>query len=433
MQVGYMTGDNFATDFVLVKSIAASAMTEHSGSGLQPAGHGVYDTVHFDSIPDGNYRIAFRWVSSGTSLMAACIDDISVWSSYTCYPPTLVSAIGDYQSDTITVNGTGIAYQIAYGTEENALNDTLTVSSAVIPVTGLAQNTTYYFAVRQQCDSVRWSNWTRGSFTTDEMPCMAPATPTVSDVTYTGATIAWEPGLLQNKWLVHLTGINTDRNDTISTAPTITYTDLVQGGSYSVEVRALCGDDFSPWTEAASFTTTNCQPVSDVSISDITATSVKVSWTNGDNEGSGEWSIEYGYTGFSRGEGTTVTSQTNPYTIGDLEPNTQYDVYVASVCGDGMMSVWSQVATFTTAEGEGIDGVASDGVALYPNPATGSVTLSVAVQSTVNVIDLSGREVLRAECHEGTNQINLEGVASGAYYVRIVSEQATAIRKLIVR
>ena len=77
---------------------------------------------------------------------------------------------------------------------------------------------------------------------------------------------------------------------------------------------------------------------------------------------------------------------------------------------------------------------------LYPNPAKGSTTVSVTGISgkvRIAVLDLSGREVLgeTMECSADCEKtLDIEGLAEGAYFVRITSEAgAPMVKKLIVR
>ena len=108
LEVGYLTGASYATDFVAVKRINASSNTIHSGNGLQ-TGHGIFDTVSFDSVPAGNFPICFRW-NYTTSYYSVCLDDIAVWSNaVSCNPPVI-----DY--DTVgenfaTVGWSGVHHQ----------------------------------------------------------------------------------------------------------------------------------------------------------------------------------------------------------------------------------------------------------------------------------------------------------------------------------
>ena len=302
--------------------------------------------------------------------------------------------------------------------------------------TGLTPNTTYTVGVRQQCGATSLSSWTVSTVTTSDVPCLAVSDLRLVSATFTSVTVGWTPAGQESAWNVRVYS-NTFDTTVRATMATATVGGLQRGVAYNVLVQPLCGSAASvegPWNDTPlSVTTADCDAPSYVSFSDITSSSVKVAWeTTG---GASAWRIEYGYSGFSRGEGVSVDVQTNPYTLTGLEENTTYDVYVATICGStDVMSVWSQVASFTTSRGgEGIDGVEADGIALYPNPASGSVTVLTGEAATVSVIDQSGREVRRVESTEGVVSVNLEGMASGAYYVRVVSERATAVRKLIVR
>jgi hypothetical protein len=82
----------------------------------------------------------------------------------------------------------------------------------------------------------------------------------------------------------------------------------------------------------------------------------------------------------------------------------------------------------------GIDEVEESAVVLYPNPATSHVTLrGVEAGSQVSVVDMNGRMVREAKANGSSVQLSLDGMAKGAYFVRIMGEKQSAIRKLIVK
>lgn len=74
---------------------------------------------------------------------------------------------------------------------------------------------------------------------------------------------------------------------------------------------------------------------------------------------------------------------------------------------------------------------------LQPNPATSNVKLNIqGVEGTVNcsIIDMNGRVVYSADVNAGQPYtIDLSGVAAGAYFVRVVTDNACKVEKLIVR
>lgn len=83
---------------------------------------------------------------------------------------------------------------------------------------------------------------------------------------------------------------------------------------------------------------------------------------------------------------------------------------------------------------QGIDDVDGNAIALFPNPASTTVTLSgLSGMEQVAIVDMNGREVYRVQANHQSLTIDLTGFAQGAYFVRITGEQQTAIRKLIVK
>ena len=89
-------------------------------------------------------------------------------------------------------------------------------------------------------------------------------------------------------------------------------------------------------------------------------------------------------------------------------------------------------ATFAPVSHEGIGGVYGTTMALYPNPATGSVNIALGERAEVSIVDQSGRIVSRMAV-EGSATIDLDGMVKGAYYVHAVSASGVAVRKLIVK
>lgn len=177
-----------------------------------------------------------------------------------------------------------------------------------------------------------------------------------------------------------------------------------------------------------SFTPAPCDPVTDVTVSNVTGRSATVTWTA--PEGQTTWEIEYGTPGHTAGAGTIVTADSNPYDLTDLEPSTQYGVYVRAVCARNLYSDWSAEASISTL---GIHDAMGSTVSVSPNPASSSVTISgIEDEASVMVVDMNGRTVFTAKANESLT-IDLAGFAQGAYFVRICGEQTMAIRKLLVK
>ncbi|NHN28164.1 T9SS type B sorting domain-containing protein, partial [Flavobacterium jejuense] len=89
-----------------------------------------------------------------------------------------------------------------------------------------------------------------------------------------------------------------------------------------------------------------CLKPTGIIIDAITDAQAQVSWT--DNTGATTWEIEYGPAGFTQGNGTIVSTTTNPYTLTSLTAGTIYEVYVRAVCSSTDSSAWEGPSTFNT-------------------------------------------------------------------------------------
>ena len=377
------------------------------------------------------------WMADGeTGTATAYRTDMrfSTCGGFVCDAPVIDSVLAG--ENDIFMSFTGAEnYEVAIA--EGLWNDSVAAAVTPIAVTdtfytfnGLTAETQYTIGVRAVCGTGLYSDWTTMPVMTAEHPCAVPSNIVVSNVTLNSAVIDWTLGEEETSWELNVTGTNYDRTFTVEDKP-YTLTGLNHGVTYTVKVRALCGERHSEWSEPETFTTESCLPVSNVAYSNVTATSVTISWTA--PQGINNFELEYGQSGFSQGTGTTVTATGTSTTLTGLTSETMYDVYVRSVCAEGAVSEWSNVVSFET-HSEGIDDVAAAAISLYPNPASSTVTLmGIEGMATVTVVDMNGREAGKWTVSDGELTIDVTDMAQGAYFVRIVGEQVNAIRKLIVR
>jgi hypothetical protein len=436
LEVGYLTGLNYETDFVAVKHINASSATMHSGNGLQTAGHGIFDTVSFETVPAGNFPICFRW-NYTTSFYSVCLDDIAVWSSApSCLAPVVTLVTPGVTTATVNWNGNAAAYEVAIAAGNWVEPTTATtVAGNTYTFEGLTPTTRYSVGIRAVCDVTEgiYSEWVVDTVTTTELPCPAPTGVTVSDVALTGATISWTPAsATQNDFEVNITAVGVD-TIVSATGTSVTVTGLPHNTDYVVKVRANCGyGTYSDWSETATFHTLDCQTVTGVTVTETTQTTASVSWTS---NGSASYEVAYGIVGTTTDQCARMTVTTNSCVITGLEPGVSYVVYVRSVCAEGVVSEeWSTGNNFTTQDEVGIADVDNASISLYPNPATSTVTLTgIEGEAEVSVVDMNGRQVYSGSVKEGSLSIDVSGLSQGAYFVRVTGEKVNAIRKLIVR
>ena len=90
----------------------------------------------------------------------------------------------------------------------------------------------------------------------------------------------------------------------------------------------------------------SCPKPQYVTTSNVTADGCTVSWNPQGTESA--WEVVAVPAGTDVNSGTPESAYTNPYTLTNLQDDTQYDVYVRADCGGGDLSPWSIKATFTT-------------------------------------------------------------------------------------
>ena len=353
-----------------------------------------------------------------------------------CFAPSVTVSNVDDASVTLTWTGSASAYQVAAVAGIWAAPAAGTpVTGNTYTVTGLAPATQYAIGVRAVCDEGVYSEWNVVIVTTADHPCYAPTNVSASNITMDGATISWTPSEEgQTNFELRYSTAGDTTVVSVTENP-YTLTGLLNATEYSVAVRAICGENnYSDWSAPYTFRTASCQVVQGVTVSDKTASTATIEWTD---NGSASYEVGYGPIGTTTDNCTRRTTTTNSYTITGLEEGTNYVVYVRSICGSGVYSDWTSGTTFTTRE-VGIDDVDNTAISRYPNPASSTVTLTgIEGEATVTVVDMNGRVVkvigYGLEVIDNSLTIDISDLSQGAYFVRITGERVNAIRKLIVR
>ena len=124
-------------------------------------------------------------------------------------------------------------------------------------------------------------------------------------------------------------------------------TGLTSATTYKACIKSHCSSESGTWSAPRVFTTlAACPTPVNLAVGGITATSVTVNWAPGATETS--WELSCVPHGSAAGSGTSEYPTAYPYTVNNLNPNTQYDVYVRANCGNGEWSYWTSAVTFTT-------------------------------------------------------------------------------------
>ena len=392
-------------------------------------------------------RIYFGWRNDGSVVNQPpmVIDNFTILSPVAgCIPPITTVTPGATTADfTFDVQGTyGISCSVSgSGTWSD---EQIAVDATVYTFTGLTPETVYEYRARRICDSTSASNWAQGSFTTTELPCVAPMGFSASNIEMTSATVAWTDSLNnQEAWTVAY-GYGNDASawDTIEiTTASVNLSGLYSNTEYTVRVRAYCSveaDVYSEWSEGFTFRTATCEGVSNITASGVSTNGAVITWNPGANQT--KWEISYGMEGVSEENGTKVVVENTPtYTIEGLESDFTYDVYVRTVCAEGVTSAWSNKIQFRTTVGINTASTDNVKVQIYPNPANSEATVSAeGVNGKVEfvVADMNGRMIVTETINcEGSlvKTIDVSNLAKGAYFVHIYNDDFNTTRKLIVK
>ncbi len=152
---------------------------------------------------------------------------------------------------------------------------------------------------------------------------------------------------------------------------------------------------------------------------------VTLRWTPGGDEQ--QWEIRVDAdTDFPE---QTFTATDTFYVIDNMDDDgCTHTFQVRALCANGEYGDWSATQQFALPI-IGIDDVESTAWSLYPNPASGSVTISAAAAAELTIHDLQGREVLRTSIGSGATTVDISRLSQGVYFVRL----GAGVKKLVVR
>ncbi len=373
-----------------------------------------------------------------------------------CAEPVVDTVAVDYESATLSWNGTGGGYQLTIS--PNTTGEGLVLENGTSHTfTGLMPATTYQVSIRQDCmaDSLGYSDWITVEFTTDSFRCLAPDSFAVYDITRSSATFDWVGDIGGGaSWQLEVWTPGSRHVSHLVTEHPFVIEDLNPGTTYCAYIHGYCGSAnqiTGEWSDTLCFTTPTCPDVTGFDTSAVTTTSVSLVW-NADEQVQ-DYLLEYGPAGFALGSGIMQTVTADSCTVGGLTPSTAYDFYLRARCDEDWLSdEYAALLNVVTRQSVGVVIPESEDVpfslTIVPNPAKGVTTLYLeglpkqyrgVVEVTVS--DLSGREVLtrRVECDGQCRlTLNLEDLLQGAYFVRVEcgggsqSPGWQAVRKLIV-
>ena len=391
----------------------------------------------YDLTPSTTYTAYVRAVCNAANKSEWDSIQFTTLEFIPCDAPTELTVIHVTATTAeISWNGTAESYELRVNAQFIG-----TVTETNKTITNLNPNSSYTVDVRAVCED-QTSEWVWVSFITPIAGCDAPTDLSASDITETTAEIIWN-GTAESYEIK----VNDGEIETV-TSTSKSLSDLTPATAYTVEVRAVCEDQTSEWV-STNFTTLEEQvaiilgevttsPATEVGNTSATLNGALVNAGNSENFTVGfalsttaNFTLE---TSDVQNVVATLTGNTFSQSVNDLAEGQTYffRAYITNEAG----TRYGAVETFTLS---GLADAMANAlqVSVYPNPATTQATLKLAgLQSNAKIVisDLQGRILSQEEVNASTTTytIDLNNMASGVYYIRVVTDKAISTQKLIV-
>jgi hypothetical protein len=114
------------------------------------------------------------------------------------------------------------------------------------------------------------------------------------------------------------------------------------------------------------------------------------------------------------------------------ESSGKYYIIIKGLTTISGIKVSADTLTFTV---KNFTGIANDNinteVNIFPNPASNVVNVQSNIFGNIFVLDMSGKVVYTGIVKNEQNQVNIEGLNKGVYFIKIVSDKNTVVKKFI--
>lgn len=198
-----------------------------------------------------------------------------------CNAPSTPTAAGITQTGATlswsAVSG-AVSYNFQYKLASATTYTTVNTTATSFTLTGLTAGTAYNARVQTVCSAGNSVDSGVATFTTTSTTttCNAPATPTASSITQTGATVSWAAvsGAVSYNFQWKLASATT--YTTVSTTSTsFVLTGLTAGTAYNATVQTVCSGGTSANSTVITFTTTSSTTCTDTYESNNTSSTAK--------------------------------------------------------------------------------------------------------------------------------------------------------------
>jgi hypothetical protein len=304
-----------------------------------------------------------------------------------------------------------------------------TTSNPFLTMNHLNKGATYEWHVKTECSG--FSPATRFS-TLKTDPCSSPSAINVTSTSGTTAMINWNNVTDANRYTIQFRPVATASWTTIGSTGENQF--LVTGLNGTTDYFCRVKADCSTYSDPMAFSTaaTGCPTPLNLTMTNLTNTGVRLSWSNAD--GATQYTVSYKPVTETRWN-SVLTAQ-NGITLVGLSPGIAYDWKVKSNCSANTPSVSFQ----TIAALPNPASVTSlETVQLSPNPATTKITLLVNTSSDfgtpayVSISNLIGKTELTVPFDGLQLQLDIAELPDGVYIARIIDTSGRILNKRFVK
>ena len=374
--------------------------------------------------------------------------DTPTSSDITLFTATLNSVISA-KGDATQFSSKGFVYSSTPNPDCNTgakvtVSGTVNASSIPFPltkeITDLVSGATYYaraFAIVKYGSAVTDTIYSDEiSFTTAHSCQSVPTNVNVSEIGITEAKVDFNPGLGQTQWQIKC-GIVGQPDDQaslyVSNDTTYVVTGLEGGRSYSVYVRAICGNIYSEWSLMRNFVTLPplCANVSAVRTTEVQHSSVKITWNPG-SMSQNRWEVVFCQSNQTLPASGVIVYDNPIFSPIGLTPQTEYKMKVRAVCADGEVSSWSDEFVFNTIQ-QGIEEAENiESVDIYPIPTDGKIVFKAnnLRVDRIEILNMLGEVLYSSD--KLPKEFDFEN-KKGVFFVNIYTEKGIQSRKVVVK
>ncbi len=375
-------------------------------------------TVDLSDYIDSTIYIAFAREDAPADGWYLAIDDVTVEDAPTCPDQTGLTVVNitateaDTSWDNMSANG-ATGYEYAITTSATPPASGTAISDSFYEASGLTPNTLYYLHVRAACNGENFGIWISKSFTT---ACIAVTSfPFVETFENSSAS--------RGCWT----------NEQVEGASNWTYTTGANGGSITSAYQGSLNARFVSQSGVASPVTKLVSPffdISTLSVPKLTFYYAQEDWSGDQNELKVYYRVSVSSPWIEIAHYTeNIAAWT--YVILDLpSPSEMYQIAFEGINYYGRANILDQI----TVEDQALSSPSFDKSALkvYPNPTKNILNISYNQEiSNIEIFNLVGQRVVTISPNANTGQVDMSNLASGAYFVKVTSNNVSNTVKVI--